>query len=68
MNSFKSERYLGSNPDVVRATRKLQILAESPAIDVQPKLFDRTLLLEISFLLGICFSLRIISPWQLFFG
>ncbi|PTB60117.1 hypothetical protein M431DRAFT_502236 [Trichoderma harzianum CBS 226.95] len=66
--SFKSERYLGSNPDVVRATRKLQILADSPAIDVQPKLFDKALLLEISFLLGICFSLRIIFPWQLFFG
>ncbi|KAH6607017.1 putative pentalenene synthase, partial [Trichoderma cornu-damae] len=30
--SFKSERYLGSNPDKVRVTRRLRILAESPAI------------------------------------
>ncbi|PNP58285.1 hypothetical protein THARTR1_01800 [Trichoderma harzianum] len=67
--SFKSERYLGSNPDVVRATRKLHILADSPTTDVPPKaLFNRTFLLEISFLLGICFYLRVILPWQLFFG
>ena len=68
MNSFKSERYLGSNPDVVRATRKLHILADSPAMGVSPKLFDKRLFLELSFLLGIFFSLRIILPWDFFFG
>ncbi|KAL7816077.1 isoprenoid synthase domain-containing protein [Trichoderma aethiopicum] len=32
--SFKSERYLGANAEVVRATRKVHILAESPPIGV----------------------------------
>jgi hypothetical protein len=32
--SFKSERYLGANPEVVRATRKVHILADSPPIGV----------------------------------
>ncbi|KAL7948162.1 isoprenoid synthase domain-containing protein [Trichoderma barbatum] len=63
--SFKSERYLGPNPDIVRATRKLHILADSPAMGVKARMFDGSFLLEISFLLGIWFSLRIIFPWEL---